>query len=92
MVKFLLVVALLVDGALAALMVGVSGFFFGGGPESMRAGALAAAAYFAAVVACLAAPVVGFILNRRGKAAAGLAVAWLPPVAALIALLIPAPY
>ena len=92
MVKFLLVVALLADGALAALMVGVSGFLFGGGPESMRAGALAAAAYFAAVVACLAAPVAGFILNRRGKAAAGLAVAWLPPVAALIALLIPARY
>src|SRR5262245_217744 len=67
-------------------MVGVSGFFFGGGPESMRAGALAAAAYFAAVVACLAAPVVGFSLNRRGKAAAGLAVAWLPPAVALMAL------
>jgi hypothetical protein len=28
----------------------------------------------------------------RGKAAAGLAVAWLPPAVALIALLIPAPY
>jgi hypothetical protein len=91
-VKFLLVVATIADGALVALMVGVSGFFFGGGPESMRAGALAAAAYFVAVVACLAAPVVGFILNRQGKAAAGLAVAWLPPAVALIAVLIPAPY
>jgi hypothetical protein len=91
-VKFFLVVATVVDGLLAALMVGVSGFFFGGGPESMRAGALAAAAYFVAVVACLAAPVAGFILNRRGKAGAGLAVAWLPPAVALIALLIPAPY
>src|SRR5262245_55255656 len=53
-------------------MVGVSGFFFGGGPESMRAGALAAAAYFVAVVACLAAPVVGFILNRQGKISCGI--------------------
>ncbi|HET9176606.1 MAG TPA: hypothetical protein VFN84_09640, partial [Pseudolabrys sp.] len=80
--KLLLVVATVADGLLAALMVGVSGFFFGGGPESMRAGALAAAAYFAAVVACLAAPVVGFSLNGRGKAVAGLAVAWLPPAVA----------
>jgi hypothetical protein len=66
-VKFLLVVATVADGAPAALMVGVSGFFFGGGPESMRAGALAAAAYFVAVVACLAAPVVGFILTSEEK-------------------------
>jgi hypothetical protein len=58
----------------------------------MRAGALAAAAYFAAVVVCLAAPVAGFILNRRVKTAVGLAVAWLPPAAALLAVLIPAPY
>ena len=43
--KFLLVVATVVDGALAALLVGVSGFWFGGGPESMHAGALAAFAF-----------------------------------------------
>jgi hypothetical protein len=91
-VKFLLVVATVADGALAALLVGVSGFLFGGGPESMRAGALAAVAYFALVITCLAAPVAGFIFNRRGKAGLGLAVAWLPPAAALVALIIPAPY
>ena len=90
MVKLLLVIATLADGALAALLVGVSGCLFGGGPESMRAGTLAAVAYFAAVIACLAAPVAGFIFNR--KAGVGLAVAWLPPAAALPALLIPAPY
>jgi hypothetical protein len=89
-VKFLLVVAMVADGALAALLVGVSGFLFGGGPESMHAGVLAAIAYFAAVIACLAAPIAGFIFNRRGKA--GLAVAWLPPAAAMVALIIPAPY
>ena len=88
----MLVIATLADGALAALLVGVSGFLFGGGPESMRAGTLAAVAYFAAVIACLAAPVAGFIFNNRGKAGVGLAVAWLPPAAALLALLIPAPY
>jgi hypothetical protein len=56
----------------------------------MHAGVLAAIAYFAAVIACLAAPIAGFIFNRRGKA--GLAVAWLPPAAAMVALIIPAPY
>jgi hypothetical protein len=91
-VKFLLVVATVADGALAALMIGVSGFLFGGGPESMRAGALAAAAYFAAVIACLVAPIAGFILDKRGKTGLGLAVAWLPPAAALLAVMIPAPY
>ena len=65
MVKLLLVIATLADGALAALLVGVSGFLFGGGPESMRAGTLAAVAYFAAVIACLAAPVAGFIFNKK---------------------------
>jgi hypothetical protein len=91
-VKFLLVVATVADGALAALLVGVSGFLFGGGPESMHAGVLAAMAYFAAVIACLAAPIAGFIFNRRGKARLGLAVAWLPPAAAMVAMIIPAPY
>jgi hypothetical protein len=90
-VKFLLVVALVVDGALAALLVGVSGFLFGGGPESMHAGVLAGIAYTAAVIACLAAPIAGFILNKRGKSGAGLVVAWLPVAGALVALMIPAP-
>ena len=90
--KFLLVVATVVDGALAALLVGVSGFWFGGAPESMHAGALAAFAFIAAVIACLAAPVAGFILNRRGKATLGLSVAWLPAAGAALALVFPAPY
>ncbi len=96
MVKFLLVVATVVDGALAALLIGVSGFLFGGGPESTHggvlAGVLAGIAYTAAVIACLAAPIVGFILNKRGKSGAGLAVAWLPVAGALMVLMIPAPY
>lgn len=40
---FLLVVATIVDGELAALRIGVSGFWFGDGPESAHAGALAVA-------------------------------------------------
>jgi hypothetical protein len=67
-------------------------FLFGGGPESMHAGALAAAGYVLAVIACLVAPIVGFVLNRRGKTGAGVAAAWLPIAGALAALIVPAPY
>ena len=78
MTTVLLIVAALIDLALAALLVGVSGFTTGGGPESMNAGGFGTAAYWAAVVVCVAAPVAGFIFNKRVKAAAGLIVAWLP--------------
>jgi hypothetical protein len=90
--KALLIVAALIDLALAVLLIAVSGFITGGGPQSMNAGGLAAAAYWAAVVACVAVPVAGFILNKRGKTAAGLMLAWLPPAGALVATLMPAPY
>jgi hypothetical protein len=58
--KFLLVLATVADLALAALLVGVSGFLFGGGPESMHAGFLTMVGYVAAVMGCLAAPIAGF--------------------------------
>ena len=92
MAKFFLVLATIADLALAALLVAVSGFMFGGGPESMHAGALAAASYIGAVIACLVAPVVGFIFNSRGKTGLGVAAAWVPIAGALAALLVPAPY
>jgi len=89
---FLPVVALITDLALAALLVGVSGFLFGSGPESSHAGSLAAVAYVGAVIGCLAAPIAGFVCSRHDKAGIGLAVAWLPVVGALVVLMIPAPY
>lgn len=92
MIIAVLIVAAVADLALAALMVAVSGFLFGAGPESTHAGNLAMAVYAAGVIACLAAPVAGFIFNARGSARAGLAVALLPPAGALLALAIPAPY
>ena len=92
MAIFLLAVAAVVDLALAALLIGVSGFLFGAGPESMQAGAWAAVAYAAAVIACIVAPVVGFAINRRGKAGAGLLVAWMPVLGGILALIIPPPY
>jgi len=56
----LLIIAVLVDLALAALLVAVSGFVTGGGPESTNAHGFAAAAYWAAVVVCIAAAFAGF--------------------------------
>lgn len=88
----LLVIAAIADLALAALLVGVSGFIFGSGPESMHGGGLLVAAYALAVIACVVAPVMGFILSRRGKAGLGLFVALLPPAGALLAAMVPAPY
>jgi len=78
--------------ARAALLVSVSGFMFGGGPESMHAGTLAAAGYVLAVIACLVAPIAGFVLNRRGKTGVGATAAWLPIAGALAALVMPVPY
>jgi hypothetical protein len=92
MVRAALIFAAIVDVALAALMIGVSGFLFGSGPESMHAGALLMAAYTAGVIACLAAPIAGFVFNGRGNTGAGMLIAWLPPAGALLALAIPAPY
>jgi hypothetical protein len=56
-------------------MVAVSGFLFGSGPESMHGGVLLTAAYAAGVIACLAAPIAGFMFNGRGKTGAGVLVA-----------------
>jgi len=92
MIIAVLVLATLVDFALGALMIGVSGFLFGSGPESAHGGTLMAAAYSAGVIACLALPIAGFILHRRGKTGVGVLVVWLPPAGALLALAIPAPY
>ena len=92
MINLLLIVAALADWGLAGLLVAVSGFLFGGGPESVHSGNLMMAAYAAAILACAAAPFVGFVLSRRGKAGFGVAVAFMPPVGALAALAIPAPY
>ena len=88
----LLVIAAIADLALAALLVAVSGFIFGSGPESMHGGGLLVAAYVLAVLACVVAPVAGFIFNRRGKAGLGVFVALLPLFGALIAVMVPAPY
>ena len=92
MILGVLIVATIVDLALAALLIGVSGFMFGSGPESTHSGALLQVAYAGFVIACVALPIAGFILHRRGKTGLGMLLAWLPPAGALLALAIPAPY
>jgi hypothetical protein len=92
MVYAALIIAAILDIALVALMVAVSGFLFGSGPESAHGGTLLAVAYAGGVTACLAAPIAGFVFNKRGKTGTGVLVAWLPPAGALLALAIPAPY
>lgn len=79
--KAMLVLATVADLALAALLIGVSGFVFGGGPEGMRGEFWAATGWIAAFVICLAAPVIGFLLMRRAQPALGVLVGWLPPIA-----------
>ncbi len=88
--KIFLALAGVVDLAIAALLIGVSGFVFGSGPESYHGGMLFAAAYIAAVIACVVAPATGFILNASGRHSAAQAVAWLPAAVALVVLVIPA--
>jgi hypothetical protein len=91
-VRVLLILAAIVDVTLAALLIGVSGFLFGAGPESMHGGAGLIVAYVAAVIACVAAPIVGFVFMRRGKPTPGVVIAWMPPAGALAAMLLPPPY
>jgi hypothetical protein len=81
--------AAVVDLAIAALLIGVSGFFFGFGPESLGGGLGLEIAYMAAVIACVVAPATGFILNGAGKRRAAQIVAWLPALVALIVLATP---
>ena len=92
MLTILLVVAAIADLALAALLIGVSGFIFGAGPESMHGGLLFAVGYVAGIILCVAAPVAGFMLMRRGSRGLGLTLAFTPPTGALFALALPAPY
>jgi hypothetical protein len=92
MAKVSLGVATVVDLAIAALLVAVSGFLLGTGPESLSASEGVEVIYAAGIIACVAAPIAGFVLNRIGRVAPAQFVAWLPCVGALVALIAPAPY
>jgi hypothetical protein len=74
-----LILAAILDLALAALLVAVSGFIFGGGPEGMHGELSAAAIWWVGFIACLAAPVAGFVLRGHKLGGWGVLVAFVPP-------------
>ena len=85
--KVLLVIAIVADLALAALLVGISGFVFGGGPEGMHGAIWVAIGWWAMFIAALAAPVLGVVLARRGKPEAGALIAWMPAIIGIVVAL-----
>ena len=87
--KALLVIATLLDFALAALLIAVSGFVFGGGPNAMPRDALTETVYVVAVVACIALPIAAFVVNAKGKTGLAQIAAWLPVAAGLVFLVLP---
>ena len=76
-----LILATIVDIALAALLVAISGFIFGGGPEGMHGEASAAVIWVAGFISCFAAPIAGFVLRTHKLAGWGVVVAFIPPAA-----------
>lgn len=91
MAKVLLVLATVADLALAALLIGVSGFIFGGGPEAGQSGALLKLAYIGEIVLCVGGPIAGFMLNANKRPGLGLLIAWLPLMLGGIASVMPPP-
>ncbi len=80
----LLILASVIDLALAALLIAISGFIFGGGPEGMNGSLWPAIGWSAAFASCFIAPIVGMIVLRRGKAGLGVFIAWLPAIGGLV--------
>ena len=77
-----LILATILDVALAALLVAVSGFIFGGGPESANGETTEALLWCVGFAGCFAAAIAGFVLRVRGRAGWGVIVAFVPPVVA----------
>ncbi|MFI5001194.1 MAG: hypothetical protein ACHQK9_15060 [Reyranellales bacterium] len=87
--KVMLALAVAADLVLAALLIGLSGFILGGGPEGMHGATGVAIGWALAFVACLAAPVIGFLLVRRARPGLGAFIAWIPPIGTVIFFSLP---
>ena len=85
-----LFVAAVVDLFLFVFLVNISNYLFGPWSRGLHGGPVLAVVYSAVVIACLAAPVVGVVLHRRGKTAAGMLIAYLPLAGVALVLLMPA--
>jgi hypothetical protein len=79
----LLILAAIVDILLAALLIAVSGFIFGG-HEGMGGDPSAVLVWSAGMLACVGAPIAGFVLRAYRKPGLGLLIALVPPVGALM--------
>jgi hypothetical protein len=84
LLKIFFAIAVVADLALAILLVALSGFIFGGGPEGMNGEAGAAIAWWVGLIPTLAAPILGFLLLRRGHPGVGVLIAWAPIIIALL--------
>lgn len=82
--KVVLILAMIVDLALAVLLILISGFIFGDGPEGMKGETGAVIVWAVALAAAVAAPITGYVLLRRERPMLGALVAWVPPVGSAI--------
>jgi hypothetical protein len=87
-----LFVAAVVDLFLFAFLVSISNYLFGPWSRGLHGGPVLAFVHAVVVIACLVAPVVGVVLHRRGKTAAGTLIAYLPLAGVAVVLLMPATY
>jgi hypothetical protein len=85
----LLILATVVDLLLAALLIGVSGFIFGGGPEGGHGEITGVLMWSLGMLMCLGCPIAGFVLRAKRQPGSGVAVAWLPPLGALVVAFFP---
>ena len=76
-----LILATILDLALAVLLAMVSGLIFGGGPEGANGDPAAVALWIFGLAGCIAAPVAGFVLRARERAGWGLLAAAIPSLA-----------
>jgi hypothetical protein len=91
-VNIFLFAAAVVDLFLFAFLVNISHYLFGPWSRGLHGGPVLASLYAVVVIACLAAPVVGVVLHRRGKTAAGMLIACLPLAGVGAVLMMPGSY
>jgi hypothetical protein len=85
----LLILGMIVDLLLAALLVGVSGFIFGGGPEGGHGEIAGVLMWSFGMLMSLGCPIAGIMLRAGHRSGTGTAVAWLPPLGALLVTFFP---
>ncbi len=83
--KVAMAFGLLADAGVVILLIAISGFVFGG-PEGARGEIHAVMGWAGAVATFVVPPALGLWFWRRGRPDVGVALAWLPPLAALAAL------